>query len=235
MTGQNPAWLNDKGIVNEVRFCQELVEKTPLICVKGKFYGLDGHISDDIISRDISIKLTEFVTSNISRKVKNLLEALKLHCHSAPPEMNPYQIHLLNGIINIDGQFSPEKQFCVNRLQVNYDPTLTDPPKPERFLQFINELLYPEDIPTFQEYLGYCLIPSTKGQAMMFLIGNGEEGKSRIGKVMSAIWGSSMLEGKFQRIETDKFFRYNLVDKLVMVDDDMQLNALSSTGYIKAL
>ena len=235
MIGQNPAWLNDKGIVNEVRFCQEFVEKMPLICVKGKFYGLDGQISDDTISRDISIKLTEFVTSNISRKVKNLLEALKLHCHSAPPEVNPYQIHLLNGIINIDGQFSPEKQFCVNRLQVTFDPALTDLPKPERFLQFINELLYPEDIPTFQEYLGYCLIPSTKGQAMMFLIGNGEEGKSRIGNVMSAIWGSSMLEGKFQRIETDRFFRYNLVDKLVMVDDDMQLNALSSTGYIKSL
>ena len=51
MTGQNPAWLNDKGIVNEVRFCQEFVEKMPLICVKGKFYGLDGQISDDTISR----------------------------------------------------------------------------------------------------------------------------------------------------------------------------------------
>ena len=207
----------------------------PLICVKGRLYGLDGLISDDIISHSISVMLTEHVTSNISRKVKNLLEALKLYCHSEPPEVNPNIIHVLNGYVNLDGQFFPEKKFCVNHLQVSFDPSVTEPPNPARFLRFIGDLLYPEDIPTLQEFLGYCLIPTTKGQAMMFLIGNGEEGKSRIGKVMSAIWGASMLEGKFQRIETDRFFRYNLVDKLVMVDDDMQLDALSSTGYIKSL
>ena len=91
------------------------------------------------------------------------------------------------------------------------------------------------DIATLQEYLGYCLIPSTKGQAMLFIIGNGGEGKSRIGIVLQEIFKSAMLIGSFQRIETDKFFRYNLQNKLLMLDDDMQMNAFSSTGYIKNL
>ena len=50
----------------------------------------------------------------------------------------------------------------------------------------------PEDIPALQEYLGYCLIPSTKGQKMLMLIGKGGEGKSRIGVVMNAIFGLNM-------------------------------------------
>ena len=54
---------------------------------------------------------------------------------------------------------------------------------------FLSELLGPEDIPALQEYLGYCLIPSTKGQKMLMLIGKGGEGKSRIGVVMNAIFG----------------------------------------------
>ena len=40
-------------------------------------------------------------------------------------------------------------------------------PKPVLWLKFLDGLLYPEDIPTLQEYIGYCLIPSNKGQRMM--------------------------------------------------------------------
>ena len=31
----------------------------------------------------------------------------------------------------------------------------------------------PGDIPTLQEYLGYCLLPTTKAQKMLLLIGKG--------------------------------------------------------------
>jgi putative DNA primase/helicase len=70
---------------------------------------------------------------------------------------------------------------------------------------------------------------------MMFIIGNGGEGKSRIGIVLQKIFKNAMVTGNFQRIETDKFFRYNLKNKLIMVDDDMQMTALPSMGYIKNL
>ena len=79
------------------------------------------------------------------------------------------------------------------------------------------------------------LIPSTKGQKMMFIIGQGGEGKSRIAVVLREIFGDSMITGNFQRIESDRFFRYNLKDMLLMVDDDMQMSALPSTAYIKNL
>ena len=56
-----------------------------------------------------------------------------------------------------------------------------------------------------QEYLGYCLIPSTKGQKMLMLIGKGGEGKSRIGVVMNAIFGLNMNTTSIQKVETNRF------------------------------
>ena len=36
------------------------------------------------------------------------------------------------------------------------------PPEASTWLSFLDQLLYPEDIPTLQEFIGYCLIPSNK-------------------------------------------------------------------------
>ena len=59
----------------------------------------------------------------------------------------------------------------------------------------LDSLLYPEDIPTLQEYIGYCLIPSNKGQRMMVIKGSGGEGKSQIGAVLGTLFGSNMKDG----------------------------------------
>jgi phage/plasmid-associated DNA primase len=37
----------------------------------------------------------------------------------------------------------------------------------------LSQLLEPEDILTLQEFIGYCFIPSTKGQKMLMLTGKG--------------------------------------------------------------
>lgn len=86
-----------------------------------------------------------------------------------------------------------------------------------------------------QEYLGYCLIPSTKGQKMLMLIGKGGEGKSRIGVVMNAIFGLNMNTTSIQKVETNRFARADLEGKLLMVDDDLDMNALTKTNYVKSI
>ena len=60
----------------------------------------------------------------------------------------------------------------------------SDAEKPVRWLKFMEELLNPDDILTIQEYMGYMLLPTTKAQKMMLIIGKGGEGKSRIGLVL---------------------------------------------------
>ena len=143
------------------------------------------------------------------------------------------QIRLKNGIYHLaDGTFQESRLFCRNRLPVAYNPKAA---KPERWLAFLNELLEPEDIPTLQEYLGYCLIPCTKGQKMMFLLGKGGEGKSRIGLVLKNLMGDAVSNGSIQKVETSRFARADLENRLLMVDDDLNMNALPKTNYIKSI
>ena len=173
-----------------------------------------------------------FVTEKVSNVVRSLVDVLKLMCHSEPLPMQTDRIHVSNGTYFLDGRYTYEKEFCLNRLRVAYNE---DAPKPERFLAFLNDLLYPEDIPTLQEYMGYCLIPSTKAQQMLFLIGNGGEGKSRIGLVMHALLGNNMNTGSVAKIETSNFARADQQFKYLLVDDDMKLEALPQTNNIKAI
>lgn len=86
-----------------------------------------------------------------------------------------------------------------------------------------------------QEYLGYCLIPTNRGQVMMLLKGNGGEGKSRIGVVMQKLLGSNLKNGSIAKVERSPFARADLEHELLMVDDDMKLEALQSTHYLKSL
>lgn len=227
-----PEWMEGKKI-NESLFCREYLQEHPMIAISGTFFTVDGRVIDEAkLMRDILEKIEPYVTSGLSRKVQNLLEALRLMCYSDPLPVETDRIHVANGTLFLDGTFREEKVFCMNRLPVSYDPTA---PVPEKWLAFLQELLYPEDISTLQEYMGYCLIPSNKGQTMLFLIGNGGEGKSRIGLVMRALLGANMSTGSIAKVETSPFARADLEHRLVMVDDDMKLEALPQTNHLRNL
>ena len=231
-----PDWMLDKTTVNELIFSRMFLGQHPMKCIKGVFYDYDGVVDENELGNEIYNILMKAVWFGLPKKVSNIIDSLRHYCYSEPllPDLN--YIHLNNGKLDLNGNFHPDKEFCLNRLNIDYDPTIWQGAYyPERFLQFLYELLYPEDIAALQEYLGYLLIPSTKGQKMMFLIGQGGEGKSRIAVVLNDMFGKNMITGNIHRIETDRFFRYNLKDRLLMIDDDMQMSALPSTGYLKNL
>lgn len=232
-----PDWMLDKSTVNELKFCHYFVQEHPLKCIKGRFYDYNGLVDENALGNEIYKMLRLGIWFGLSKKVTNIMDILRHYCYSKPLQPDMHYIHLLNGKLDLNGNFYPQKEFCINRLNITYEPEIWNRPAyyPEKFLSFLLELLTPEDVNTLQEYLGYLMIPSTKGQKMMFIIGQGGEGKSRIAIILREIFGESMITGNFQRIENDRFFRYNLKDKLLMVDDDMQLSALPSTGYIKNL
>ena len=130
--------------------------------------------------------------------------------------------------------------YCL-RVLTDYLDLLHDwrerykPASPDRWLTFLHELLDDADIPTLQEYLGYCLIPSTKGQKMMLIVGKGGEGKSRIGLVLKRLMGDAASNGSVQKVENNRFARADLERRLLMIDDDMDMNALPKTNYIKTI
>ena len=227
-----PEWFDGKRI-NEVLFSQDFLDRYPMKCINGQLFTEDGAVEDEEWVKQLILnEIRDCITTGLHKRVSNLLEVVKLQAYSQPLPMETDCIHVGNGIYFLDGRFLPVKNFCANRLAVNYNPAAQ---KPVRWLQFLSELLEPEDIPTLQEYLGYCLIPSTKGQKMMMILGRGGEGKSRIGLVLKAMLGRSMNTGSIQKVESNRFARADLENRLLMVDDDMDMNALPKTNYIKSI
>ena len=155
-----PDWYNGKKI-DEVQFGRAFLEQWPLKCVNGTLYTLDGPVEDESeIKQRILENIEEYVTSGLSKKVTNILETIKLLAFSDPFPIEQDCIHLQNGVYHLpDGSFQESRLFCQNRLPVRYDPKAASP---DRWLTFLHELLDDADIPTLQEYLGYCLIPLTE-------------------------------------------------------------------------
>ena len=227
-----PAWF-EKKTLNEVIFCCEFLLNHPMVSVGGAFFTKNGIVADeDTLKKMIFDELKDHIGSGLPKKVNTLLEVLRLEASIDSLPMYQDRVHVANGTWFLDGSFSSEKNYCRNRLPVAYNP---DAPPPEAWLQFLSQLLYPEDIPTLQEFFGYCLIPSTKAQKMLFLIGKGGEGKSRVGIVLQSLLGSNMKTGSIAKVENNQFSRADLQHVLVMLDDDMKMEALSQTNNIKAI
>ena len=227
-----PRWMQDKHF-NEVLFCEDFLSAHPMVCVDGSFFTVEGRVADEEgIRKQIYEMLRPHFTSGTARRASTLLETLRLEAYTPELPIQEDRIHVANGTLFLSGAFCTEKEFCRNRLPIRYDPSA---PQPVTWLRFLSDLLEPEDILTLQEYLGYCLIPTNRGQVMMLLKGNGGEGKSRIGVVMQKLLGSNLKNGSIAKVERSPFARADLEHELLMVDDDMKLEALQSTHYLKSL
>ena len=228
-----PVWFDGQNI-NEALFCEEFLQESRIIFANRAFFTPNGRVTDDIVLRgEVYEKLKSYTISSVPQKIKNIMELLKLEAmvEDLPPQ--PDRIHVANGTLMLDGRFiEGKKEIVQSRLPVSYNPNAA---APALWLNFLDGLLYEEDIPTLQEFIGYCLIPSNKGQRMMVIKGNGGEGKSQIGAVLSAIFGMNMKDGSIGKISENRFARADLEHILLCVDDDMRMEALRQTNYVKSI
>lgn len=234
--GHSPVWFDGHNI-HEHKFCEEFLRDFPMKSVNGTFFTVEGRIDDEeAIRKEIYERIKPCVLTGLSKKVGALLEVLRLQCWQSELPRHTDRIHTANGTFFIPtpdmNWFTPQKDYCCNRLPVDYNP---EAPEPAVWLRFLSELLPEEDILTLQEFMGYCLLPTTRGQKMLLMIGKGGEGKSRIGVVLRSLLGNNMNVGSIQKVETNRFARADLEYRLLLLDDDMQMEALPSTTYLKSI
>ena len=233
ITQDTPAWMTPNGRVREAAFAKAFLQENPMVCVGSTFYTVDGAMTDETVLQEAVYQwIHPYTSQSLSRKVTALIEVLRLEARKNRIPIQENRIHLANGTFSLRDGFTEEKQICRHRLPVVYNLNL---PEPTVWLSFLEELLEPEDIDTLQEYMGYCLVPSTRGQKMLTIVGNGGEGKSRIGVVMKAMLGSSMATGSLAKVEMSPFARADLENLLVFVDDDLQMEALPQTNHLKTI
>ena len=229
---QLPPWIK-RGKVDEVGFCEQFRRKHGIAFVDGAFFNVNGRIHNEIkLKQKIYDELRPYLTFGLNAAVDNLLHVMRMECAQEKISQAPFQLHVANGVYDLATGFDPEMSICRHRLPVAYRP---DAKEPTLWLKFVHELLQEDDVKILQEYMGYCLLPYTKAQKMLIITGRGGEGKSRIGVVMKKILGNNMSMGSIAKIEASPFARADLEHILLFVDDDLKMEGLKSTNYIKSI
>lgn len=92
----------------------------------------------------------------------------------------------------------------------------------------------PEVRKVMQEYLGYCLIPTTNFRKAMFMYGKGKNGKSVLLEFLQDFFGVHSCALSYDGLFT-RFGPATLKDKLVNIFDDTTVSFAKETGIIKNL
>jgi putative DNA primase/helicase len=148
---------------------------------------------------------------------------------------NPNVLNLQNGLLNIEtGEFtehSPNNLSLV-QLPITYDLNAKCP----NILEFLGQVLHPQDVFTAFQIFGYCLYKNTKYEKAVMLFGTGSNGKGVFIKLIESLVGlDNTSHVPLQDLDKDKYGSADLYGKLVNTFADLKAERLSMTGMFKTL
>lgn len=142
-------------------------------------------------------------------------------------------INLKNGLYKFDTEeFTNHDPNLLLTVQLNasYDKDADC----LNFIQFLNQILPPENIILLQEIFGYCLIPETKGQKSFILYGMGQTGKSTVLSVLENMLGIENVSNIRWQNLSDRFETANLYGKLANIASELPLKTIQDSSIFKA-
>lgn len=234
---------DDKGKtkLNDGVFARLYMRVNKIVFANGAFYSPDGMQSVGLVQNEVLESISDRMTTNIASNTKKVVDALKITAfHDNFDFADKMLIPFANGDMELNGTKSwvfmlDGKRPVPYRLPVNFIP-LNQPHKTPYFNKWLNDLFTEEDIVTLQEYIGYCLLPTTRGQKCLLLIGDGGIGKSVISDILTSIFGRSLTApNDTQQFLADKFKLAELENQLVFYEDDLSDKHLEETGVFKKL
>ena len=227
----------------------------------GDFYSWTGTHYRDLDERAVRSELWTFLENakainkdgelipfNPNRyKVTDSLDALKAVSHldryreppcwidgrdgPSPAEIMPCE----NGLLHLPTETllpaSPHF-FGLNALPFNYDP---DADRPERWLHFLHEDLWPgdpESVATLQEIFGLMLVPNTEQQKIFLLVGPKRAGKGTVARVLTALLGRENVAGPTLASLGQNFGLSPLIGKQAAIISDARLGSRADQAVI---
>lgn len=147
---------------------------------------------------------------------------------------NPYVLNLRNGVLNLQtGKFSPEfnpNYFHRIKLPLTYDPSATS----EEIDKFLSEILYSEDIPFIHEVAASILAKKMINPALIFLLGSGGNGKSKLLNLLSRLAGiENTANIPMEVLQNDRFATAELYMKLLNYCGDIGDGWLAQSDILK--
>jgi putative DNA primase/helicase len=148
---------------------------------------------------------------------------------------NPDFVMLMNGAFCMSERklysYSPAYKAKA-RLPIFYDPGAACP----NITKFIGEVFHKDDIDTIEEWLAYHLVSGYPFAKILFLIGDGANGKSTFLNLLNAILGTENVSKKtLFELNNDKFAASKLYGKLANISPDVSEDEIKHSGKLKAL
>jgi len=145
------------------------------------------------------------------------------------------RINLLNGVYNLNNdtleEHTPDNIF-ITQIPVNYDRDAECP----AFKKFISEIAHESDIQTIYEFIGYCMIPDTRIQRAVMLVGDGSNGKSKLLEAIGCFIGSANSSSEsLHELENNQYSKAELFGKLVNIFPDLASGAIYENSVFKML
>lgn len=222
-------------------FADAFIQYNDLVFSNGAFYTPDGMMSTGQVKKDISQSIYEVLPTNLSANTNKAFSSVREMSYEEGFDFaDKMIIPFKNGDLNLSNKdkwqfFLDEKKPAPYRLPIEFVP-FTHKTFTPNFDKWLDDLFEEDDILTLQEYLGYCLLPTTRGQKALLIIGDGGVGKSVLADILNALFGNAMLSPHdINDFFKDKFKLAELENKLLIYEDDLSEQMLSSTGVFKKL
>ncbi len=224
-----------KSQFHDEQFITWFVKDKNLVKYDGIVYTQDRQLVDDDVLGEWIVRCigTLFINGTLQPLVSKLVKLVPLYVPKLSQSENVHEVHFKNKSFNVkSGELKEiKKKFSITLIPHDYNPDAKCP----TWDKFISELFSEEDARTFQQYMGYCLTPSTRAQVGLFICGKGGEGKSRITPIMHSIFEGTVHAAKLKTVAEYQFGLAALQHKLVFLDDDMDMNAFTQTDKLKEL
>jgi putative DNA primase/helicase len=191
------------------------------------------------------LPVTTQVSANVILAINGLCQ-LESHRYGDPPfwveqagwpptEVIPFRNGLVHLPSFVEGRACtmPPTPNLFSQYVLDYDWT-PDAPPPRRWLAFLGSL-WPHDpasIDLLQEWMGLQLVPDTRYQKIMALIGPRRAGKGTIARVMKAMVGRQNCTGPSFGTLSDPFGLQSWIGKLCAVFDDAKLSPKTDQAVI---
>ena len=199
---------------------------------KGLFYLYEKGLYRACSTFEIESLLRNYIPSNPAillpkslglakfQEVMRLIKSIRFFYRES---FNPVNIvNFKNGFFDVNtGDMSPHNMETISTIQLpyNYDPDAECP----LFMRVLNEALSGdvEKIGIIQEFVGYCLIPSTKFMKALFFVGASQSGKSTVLDSIEATLGKENCSAIRMDMICDSRFIGHLIDKYVNIDREV--------------
>jgi putative DNA primase/helicase len=188
---------------------------------------------DVLVRKELELLFPEISTRNVNEILQKIKRKNPINREEF--DTNPYIVSLQNGLLDtLTGKLISHSPEFLNLIQlpIKYDRKAKCP----KIMDFLAQVLRPCDIFTFIQFIGYCLIKSSKYEKSLILLGKGDNGKTVLLKLVEIFLGrDNVSHESLKQLNEDKYSKAELFGKMANICGDLESHKIIDISSFKQL